>query len=245
MATDIISNDVPQTFPVVPPPAVDHLVTEDDTPVDSFFSEKQLRLLTEPWYSSRADWARQRLLIAAANVGLFFVARNPALAPDVLLSMDVDLPADLQPKSHRYYFLWEYGKPPDVVIEVVSNREGGEDTHKLAANARGRVPCYVIFDPDRLLKAEVLRGYRLDPFEYRRLDEPIDFPNIGLGLRLWKGPYEGQDNTWLRWVDAGGVPIATGQERAESEQRLREAQRQRADRLAEQLRQHGIEPQEP
>jgi hypothetical protein len=110
----------------------------------------------------------------------------------------------------------------------------------------------VIFDPDRMLKAEVLRGYRLDPLEYRRLDEPIEFPNIGLGLRLWKGAYEGLDTTWLRWVDAGGVPIATGQERAESEQRLREgeqrlreAERQRADRLAEQLGQHGIEPQEP
>ena len=245
MATDIISNDVPRALPAVLPPVVDHLVTEDDTPVDSFFSEKQLRLLSEPLYSSRGDWARQRSFIAAANVGLFFVARNPALVPDVLLSMDVDLPADLQPKSHRSYFLWEYGKPPDVVIEVVSNREGGEDTNKLAAYARGRVPYYVIFDPDRQLKAEALRGYRLDPLEYRRLDEPIEFPNIALGLRLWKGRYEGQDNTWLRWVDAGGVPIATGQERAESEQRLREAERKRADRLAEQLRQHGIEPQEP
>jgi Uma2 family endonuclease len=245
MATDIISNDLPQALPAVLPPAVDHLVTEDDTPVDSFFSEKQLRLLTEPLYSSRADWARQRPFIAAANVGLFFVARNPALVPDVLLSMDVELPADLQPKSHRSYFLWEYGKPPDVVIEVVSNHEGGEDTHKLAAYARGRVPYYVIFDPDRLLRAEVLRGYRLDPVEYRRLDEPIEFPNIGLGLRLWKGRYEGQDTTWLRWVDGSGVPIAAGQERAESEQRLREAEQQRANRLAEQLRQHGIEPQEP
>ena len=142
------------------------------------------------------------------------MARNPALVPDVLLSMDVELPADLHPKRHRSYFLWEYGKPPDVVIEVVSNREGGEDTQKLAAYARGRVPYYVIFDPDRLLKAEVLRGYRLDPVEYRRLDEPIEFPDIGLGLRLWKGRYEGQDITWLRWVDASGVPIATGQERA-------------------------------
>jgi hypothetical protein len=59
MATDI-SNDVPQALPAVFPPAVDHLVTEDDTPVDSFFSEKQLRLLTEPLYSSRVDWAPQR-----------------------------------------------------------------------------------------------------------------------------------------------------------------------------------------
>ena len=138
-----------------------------------------------------------------------------------------------------------------MVVEVVSNYEGGEDTEKLAAYARGRVPYYVIYDPEQFLKAEVLGGYRLDPLEYRRMDEPIEFPQIGLGLRLWHGPYEGHDLTWLRWVDARGMPIPTGQERAEAErqraeaeQRLRETERQRADRLAEQLRQHGIEPEE-
>ncbi len=236
MATDALDTDVSPTLPTVLPPAVDHLVTEDDTPVDSFYSEKQLRLLSEPLYTSRANWADQRSFIAAANVGLFFVARNPALVPDVLLSMDVELPDDLFPKKNRSYFLWEYGKPPDVVIEVVSNREGGEDKHKLAAYARGRVPYYVIFDLDRLLSAEVLRGYRLDATEYRRMDEPINFANIGLGLRIWQGRFEGHDVTWLRWVNARGTLIPTGQERAEAE-------RERADRLAEQLRQHGIEPQ--
>lgn len=238
MATDAIGTDVSPTLPAVLPPAVDHLVTEDDTPVDSFYSEKQLRLLSEPLYTSRSDWAGQRPFIAAANVGLFFVARNPALVPDVLLSMDVELPDDLFPKRNRSYFLWDYGKPPDVVIEVVSNREGGEDKQKLAAYARGRVPYYVIFDLDRQISAEVLRGYRLDATEYRPMDEPIDFPNIGLGLRLWQGRFEGHNVTWLRWVDARGALIPTGQERAEAE-------RERADRLAEQLRQHGIEPLGP
>ena len=63
------------------------------------------------------------------------------------------------------------------------------------------------------------------------MDGPIGFPNIGLGLRIWQGRYEDRDNTWLRWVDAEGVPIPTGHE-----------QRQRAERLAEQLRQLGAEP---
>ena len=146
MATDAVSNDPPQVLPVVLQPAVDHLVTEDDTPVDNFFSEKQQRLLTEPLYSSRAAWAGSGPLSQRANVGLFFAVRSPPLVPDVLLSMDVELPADLHPKSHRSYFIWEYGKPPDVVIEVVSNREGGEDTQKLAAYAESRVPYYAIFD---------------------------------------------------------------------------------------------------
>ena len=34
-------------------PDVEHLITEDDTPVDNLLSEKQRRLLTEPLYSTR------------------------------------------------------------------------------------------------------------------------------------------------------------------------------------------------
>ena len=222
MATEAISND---------------LVTEDDTPVDNFFSEKQQRLLTEPLYSSWTAWSGQRSFVVASNVGLFFAVRSPPLVPDVLLSMDVELPVDLQPKSHRSYFVWEYGKPPDVVIEVVSNREGGEDSQKLAAYARLRIPYYAIFDPEQLLSAEVLRGYRLDGTEFHKMDEPLWFPGVGLGLRIWQGRYEEHDNTWLRWVDARGGPVPTGQERAEAE-------RQRGERLAAQLRQLGVEPAE-
>ncbi len=196
--------------------------------MDNFFSEKQQRLLTEPLYSSWVASGQQRSFIAASNVGLFYAVRRPPLVPDALLSMDVELPADLQPKSHRSYFVWEYGKAPDVVVEVVSNREGGEASHKLAAYARIGVRYYAIYDPESLLGAEVLRGYHLDATEFHKMDEPLWFPGVGLGLRIWHGSYEDHDNTWLRWVDAGGTPIPTGQERAA--------------RLAEQLRQLGVEP---
>ena len=167
MATDAVSNDPPQAIPVELHPVVDHLVTEDDTPVDNVFSEKQQRLLTEPLYSSWAGPGQQRSFVAMSNVGLFFAVHRPPLVPDVLLSLDVELPADLHPKSHRSYFVWEYGKLPDVVIEVVSNREGGEDSEKLAAYAQVAVRYYVIFDPEGLLGPEVLRVYRLDGLEFQ------------------------------------------------------------------------------
>jgi hypothetical protein len=85
-------------------PAVEHLVTEDDTPVDNTFSEKQQRLLTESLYSS---WAGHQF-VAMANVGLFFSVHQPPLVPDVLLSLDVTMPENLWLKSHRSYFIWEY-----------------------------------------------------------------------------------------------------------------------------------------
>ncbi len=40
---------------------------------------------------------------------------------------------ELAGKKHRSYFMWEFGKPPEVVIEIVSNREGEELERKLKA----------------------------------------------------------------------------------------------------------------
>jgi Uma2 family endonuclease len=45
--------------------------------------------------------------------------------------------------SFHSYFLWLYGKPPDIVVEIVSNRESGELDHKLGSYARMGVPYYI------------------------------------------------------------------------------------------------------
>jgi hypothetical protein len=242
MATDTAINVPDYVLPVELLPDVDHLVTEDDTPVDGVFSEKQMRLLTEPLYSSWACPAGQRSFVAMANVGLFFDVNRPPLVPDVLLSVNVQPPPEVRSKKYRSYFVWQYGKPPDVVIEVVSNCEGGEDTEKLAAYARIPVGYYVIFDPEKLLSTELVRVYRLLDGEYVRMNEPIRFPKLGLGLGLWQGTYEDLDTVWLRWVNEEGILVPTGNERAEAERQRAEAERQRAERLAEQLRQLGVEP---
>jgi hypothetical protein len=69
-------------------PDIQSLITEDDTPVDNLPSEKQQRLLTEPLYSSWTGAGAERPFLAAANVGIFSVARNPAIVPDMFLSLD-------------------------------------------------------------------------------------------------------------------------------------------------------------
>jgi len=236
-------------------PIVEHLVTEDDTPVDNLFSEKQQRLLTEPLYAS---WLGQdRPFLAMANVGLFYAVEQPPFVPDMLLSLNVRCPADLWTKPHRSYFMWEYGKPPDVVIEIVSNRKGGEDSDKLKGYAQIRIPYYAIFDPERLLSDEFLCVYELRRFEYRPLEAPGALPGIGLGLRLWQGVFEDHENLWLRWIDRDGQLVATGAERAvlaekQAEYERQQAEyarqqahdaRQRAEKLAEQLRQLGARPE--
>ena len=211
MATDAVSNEPPYLLPLELCPVVDHIVTEIDAPLINVFCEKQQRLLTEPLYSSWAGPGGQRSFVAMSKVGLFFAVRRAPLVPNVLLSLDVERPADLHSKNHRSYFIWEYGKVPDIVIEVVANREGGESSEKLAAYARIMVGYYVIFDPDRLLSSEMLRVYCRDVPGFRKMDGPASFPDVGLGLQIWQGRYEDHEGAWLRWIDSEGTLIPTGQ----------------------------------
>jgi Uma2 family endonuclease len=229
MATDTMATDVLQVLPAESRPNVEQLVTEDDTPVDNTFSEKQQRLLTEPLYSSWAGPGEGGPFVAMANVALFYAVLKPPIVPDVLLSLGVELPADLWPKPHRSYFVWQYGKAPDVVIEIVSNDEGGEDSDKLEDYARVGVGYYVIFDPEDVLGGGVLRAYRRDGLVYRPLSEPIWFPDVGMGLQIWHGLYEDHENTWLRWVDPQGQVVLTGRERAELEKERAELEKERAE----------------
>jgi beta-phosphoglucomutase-like phosphatase (HAD superfamily) len=95
---------------------------------------------------------------------------------------------------------------------------------------------------------------------------------IGIGLTLWEGQFEeAVTRLWLRWCDRNGQVIPTGAEgqelerqradaeqqraeaerqraeaehqRAEAEHQRAEAERQRAERLAEKLRELGINPE--
>ena len=239
---------------------VESLVTEDDTPVDNLPSEKQQRLLTEPLYSSWGGPGGGRPFLAAANVGVFAEARNPAIVPDVFVSLDVQVADNWWDKRHRSYFVWEFGKPPELVVEIVSNREGNEVGSKRLAYARMGVSYYVIYDPFRRVMDEDVRVYRLRDGGYER-QESLRFAELRLGLRLWEGAFEGVWwSGWLRWTDEHDVLIPTGREqrqradqegqradqerhRAEHAEHLLSEERRRAERLAALLRRSGIDPE--
>jgi hypothetical protein len=223
-------------------PGIEHLITEDDEPVDNVFSEKRQRLLTEPLYSSWSGPGEGgRKFLACANVGVFNVPRNNPVVPDMFLSLDVEAHQDLWAKEHRSYFVWEFGKPPDVVVEIVSNKVGGETGEKKIKYARMRVGYYIIFDPELQLSDDLLTIYRLDGLSYRRHDS-MRLPEINLGLTLWEGEFEDARGAWLRWTDENGDLILTGKERAEKERAEKEAAQQRAEKLAAMLREIGRDP---
>ena len=218
---------------------VSHIVTEDDTPVDNIASEKQMRLLTEPLYSS---WNPGRVFLAAANVGLFSEVNQPAIVPDVFLSLDVSPHEDWWAKQHRSYFVWEFGKVPELALEIVSNKEGGEADHKLREYARIGVSYYVIYDPAGHIQGRPLACYTCRALEYVPLPRPR-FEKIGLSLVQWEGVFEGRQESWLRWADFNSSEIIlTGAERAHQERQRADQERRRADALADKLRSLGVNP---
>jgi Uma2 family endonuclease len=213
--------------PDVPRPDASLLVVDDGAPVESLFAEKQQRLLVEPLYGC---WTPSdgRPFRALCNVGLFHAYKEPPCVPDAMLALGVPPTDGIQLADNRSYFMWVVGKPPDVVIEVVSDTRGDEDSTKKTHYATIGVPYYVIFDPESHLRAGVLRTFARTADGYQPTD-PARLPSIGLGLMLWDGEYEGETACWLRWTDGNGNPIPTTKQRADAEASRADAERKRAN----------------
>lgn len=247
--------------------AVELLPTEDDQPVDNIISERLMHLLTEilniSWKPLTAN-GQPRTFLALANVGLYFAVKKNPIVPDVMVSMDVDMPSGFNAKSDLTYFVWDHGKLPEIAIEVVSQKSASEDTEKLRKYEQIGVAYYAVIDPMKVLSEEVLRTYELVSGTYQQCVDDF-FPKIGLGLKQWAGEY-GKiylDN-WVRWCDADGVllPMATESialaaeradlladraqqqaERADLETERADRETKRAEALAAKLRELGVDPE--
>lgn len=211
-------------------PDANQLVTEDDTPVDNFASEKQQRLLVGSSYSS----LQNQIFLASANVGIYYADSKPPIVPDVFLSLDVQVPTNWWEKQNRCYMVWKFGKPPEVAIEIVSNKEGDELGEKLKIYQRMRVSYYIVYDPTKQLGDKELYIYELRGTRYfETSDTWLD--QVNLGVTLWDGQFEGRQDTWLRWCYEDGTVLPTGDERAQVAE-------QRAQVLAQKLREMGVDP---
>ena len=233
---------------------ISHLRIEDDTPVDNLQSEKQQRLLVEPLYSSKPIPSP---FLAATNVGLFYKLKGDPIVPDMMLSLGVQCADDFSQRENRSYFVWEFGKLPEVCIEIVSNAEGdeltlsrkwqqkGKTTVKKDLYAQIRIPYYVVFDPLRQIQGQsemngaLLRVWSKSVGRYTEMTPAEGISDVGqmvwleeveLGLTLWSGQFEEEvTRVWLRWCDRNGQVIPTGAERAETERLRAETEQERAE----------------
>lgn len=253
----------------IDPPDISHIEVEDGAPVDGFPSEREMRLLIEALYVFPGLFGADRDFFAAANVGIFYALHKPPLVPDIFISLDVKHPGDMHLKQNQTYMVWEYGKVPEVVVEIVSNKKGGELNKKKLDYARLRIPYYIVHDPYQQIGKQELYVFELRGDQYEERSDHW-MPGMGLGVTIWSGEFESLAGRWLRWCDIDGTLLPTGSEAAqqaqqlsdeaskrayseferaenaleqlESERQRAEAERQRAERLAAQLRALGIDP---
>src|SRR5262245_9284319 len=136
------------------------------TPLWTIFSARKcasldrdpLRILV--WSARWTRWQAKAVSSARQRWPISHEGPKP-IVPDVMLSLDVEGPTDLELKEDRTYFVWLVGKVPDMVIELVSNTEGDELGDKFDDYARIAVAHYVVYDPLHKLGSVVLHTYSL------------------------------------------------------------------------------------
>ena len=235
--------------PIPLPPTQDELPYDDGEPMETGRHRQQMELLIEtlqPWLQARGDG------YVAGNMFVYYslaqVRRQDFKGPDVFVVLDV-------PQHERKsWVVWEEGKPPDVVIELLSEStaEADKTTKKRIYESRMRVAEYFWFDP---FDSDDWAGFRLQGEHYEPLesggDDRLPCRALGLTLTRWRGLYQGVEAVWLRWTDLDGMLLSTAEERTrEAESRAEQAESRaeqaetRAQRLAARLRELGMDPDE-
>ena len=226
-------------------PTADELPCSDDTPVDNELQEiipSLLKSILQILWADRMDW------FFGIDMGVYTDPDRPPIVPDGFLSLDVERSYDEDLRLS--YLLWEERVIPIFVLEVVSTNPGGEYTTKRQDYAQMGVLYYVIYNPKRRRKAR-LEIYKLIQGSYQLQNaNPLWMPEIGLGIGSERASYDRLTREWLYWYDQDGNRYLTPYERieqerqrADSSERVTEQERQRAERLAAQLRALGIEPE--
>jgi Uma2 family endonuclease len=188
-------------------PSAEDLPDSDDTPVDNELQDlipHLLKVILALIWPERMDW------FFGVDMGVYYDPDEPAIVPDGFLSIGV--PRIIDTDLRLSYVLWEEGKVPTLVLEVVSHRRRQEYTEKKNFYEKMGVLYYVIYNPLRKRKRR-LEVYELQNGDYRLLDgEPVWLDALGLGIGAEEGKYLGIDREWLYWYDATGKRYLTPEE---------------------------------
>ncbi|NJR63272.1 MAG: Uma2 family endonuclease, partial [Cyanobacteria bacterium CRU_2_1] len=130
----------------------------------------------------------------------------------------------------------EEGKYPNVIVEILSQTTASVDRglKKQIYQETFRTPDYYWFEPESL----ELQGFHLVDGRYQALEANEQGWLWSEQLGLWLGVYESR----LRLFTPEGHLLPTPEESAAQERQLKEQAQQRAERLAEKLRELGIDP---
>jgi Uma2 family endonuclease len=234
----------------------------DDEPVDNIYQPPIAAALTESLENAGLYPANA---LITTNYGICATVNDQLVikAPDWSYVRQIQVARE---EIQRSYTPQLQGEIPAVVMEFLSNTEGSEYSVKPTFPPGKwffyeqilQVPNYVIFQPDTGA-IEFYRRNESGNYQLQTADESGQYwlPEMNLFLGTWQGDREQRLGYWLRWWDDQKNLLLWGKEaieaehqqaeverqRAEAERQRAEAERQRADRLLEQLRAAGIEPE--
>jgi Uma2 family endonuclease len=214
-------------------PTQHNLPSEDNKPMETERHKLQMELLIDslrPWLDQRPDGYIGGNMFIYYNINQ--LRHQDFRGADVFVVLDV-------PKGERKsWVVWEEGKGPDFVIELLSETTAQTDKteKKRIYEKQLKVEEYFWYDP---FNVEDWAGFERRQGQYQRLAlDPqgrLVSQQLKLALVRWNGTYKNVEATWLRWETLQGDLLPTPEEIAEQQQ-------QRAERLANQLREMGIDP---
>jgi len=230
---------VAQPLKPVALPNQEQLPCDDGEPMETQRHKMQMDLLIEvlyPWLEQRDNG------YVGGNMFVYYSSQQlknqDFRGPDFFAVLDV-------PKGERKsWVVWDEGKAPDVIIELLSESTAQQDKtiKKLIYQNQLRIPEYFWYDP---FAPDDWQGFQLVGGFYQALNLINDHyvsEKLNLALVRWSGDYEGVEAVWLRWVTLDGKLLPTKSERLrQAEDRAEQAQAQ-AEKLAAKLREMGINP---
>jgi Uma2 family endonuclease len=199
---------------IILPPTQDELPCDDGEPMETARHRQQMFLLLETfqhWLDQRPDG------YAGGNMFLYFslaqVRHQDFRGPDFFAVLDV-------PKGERKsWVVWEEGKGPDVIIELLSESTATHDktVKKDLYQNQLKVSEYFWFDP---FNPDDWAGFGLRHGVYVPLppDErgQLLSQRLNLALVRWHGLYEGVEAIWLRWATLAGELLPTRSEQVDA-----------------------------
>jgi Uma2 family endonuclease len=220
-------------------PSADELLDSDETPVDNELQElipALLKSILLMIWEARQDW------FFGIDMGIYFTPELPPIVPDAFLSLGVERCYDEELRPS--YVLWDEQVVPSFVLEVVSPKYRDEYTTKLKVYERMGVLYYAVYSSKRKRKPR-LEVYKLVEGSYQLLSTNLVWmPEIGLGIGSERGNYGGVTREWLYWYHEDGKRYLTPNERIQAEVDRSTALLDRSNKLANRLRELGIDPDE-
>jgi Uma2 family endonuclease len=227
----VFQTRLPPAFSPLPTP--DDLPSDDNLPMETEPHRIQMELLIQPlkpWLAKHGGG------YVSGNMFLYFSKtrsrRQDVRGPDVFVVLGVSR------QLRDSWVVWEEGKGPEVVIELISEETAEYDKgeRKEIYQDHLKVAEYFWFDPQN---PDDWAGFELVGGQYREIatagQTHLLSKQLGLTLVRWRGVHEGLDRVWLRWATLDGELLPTAEELAKAAEQRAVAEtlaRQQAEQRA-------------